>query len=90
MTLGQPARTEAEHQTRPEAGENCGQPHPYHLHPCQIVDSKVTKFQCQLPHQCHQVPTDLEVPSVHTTADGTTGNPEAIQKSTCQSSRMRT
>ena len=60
------------------ANESYGQPHPCHLHPCQIVDLKVTEVQCQLPHQCHQGPKDLEVPGIHAMANGPTGNPEAI------------
>ena len=53
-------------------------PTPITLWPCQIMDLKVTKVPCQLPHQCHQGPTDLEVTGIHTTAGGPTGNLEAI------------
>ena len=55
-----------------------GQPHSHQLHPCQIVDSKVTKVQHQLPHQCHQGLRDWEVPGIHTMADGPAENPKAI------------
>ena len=44
----------------------------------QIMGSRVTEVQHQLPHQCHQGPTDLEVPGIHTVADSTAGNLEAI------------
>ena len=58
-------------------------PHPSHLSSCQIMDLKVTEVQC---HQCLR---DREVLGIHIVADGPAGNPEAIWKSTCQSSRMR-
>ena len=47
-----------------------GQPHPCLLCPHKIVDSIVTEVQHQLPHQCHQGAIDLEVPGIHTMADG--------------------
>ena len=40
--------------------------------------------------QCHWGSINLEVPGIHTTANDTTGNPEVIWKSTCQSSKIRT
>ena len=70
--------------------ESYGQPHLSHLPPCQIVDSKVTKVQHQLPHQCHQGLKDLEVLDIHAMANSLTGSLEAKWRSTCQSSRMRT
>ena len=51
-----------------------GQPHPCLLHPCWIIDSRVTKVQHQLPHQCNQGPIDLEVPGIHAMANGPTEN----------------
>ena len=57
---------------------NYGWPHPSCLHFHQIVDSKVTKVQHQLPHQCHQMPERLGVLGIHTMADSPAGNLEAI------------
>ena len=82
MTLGHPTRNEAKHHTKAETeakgSKNYGQPHLHHLYPCQIMGLKVTEVQCQLPHQCHQGLSDLEVPGIHTVANNATGNPEAI------------
>ena len=67
-----------------------GQHHPHHLH--QIVGLRVIEVQCQLlhhPHQCHQGPVDLGAPGICTKANSA-GSEEAIWKSICQSSRMRT
>ena len=63
-----------------EAGgnESYGQPHSHHRCPCKIMDLKMTKVQHQLPHQCHQGPTYLEVPGIHAATDGPIGNLETI------------
>ena len=37
---------------------------PNHFHPHQIIGLSMTKVQCQLPHQCHLGPIDLEVPGI--------------------------
>ena len=82
MTLGHHTRNEAKHykkaKTEARGNENYGLPHPHHLCPHWIVGSRVTKVQCQLPHQCHQGPIDLEVPGIQTAADDAAGSPEAI------------
>ena len=48
-----------------------------HLHLHQIMCSRVTELQCQLPHWCHHIPADLGDPGIHTMADAT-GSLEAI------------
>ena len=80
--------SEAEIKTR--GNEIYGWPHPSHLCPCQIMDLKVTEVHHQLPHQCHQCLRDWEILGIHAMANSPTGNPEAIWRSTCQSSKMRT
>ena len=67
-----------------------GQPQPYCLCPCQISDLKVTEAQCQTPQQCLQGPGNWEVPGIHAVDGSPARNLEAIWRSTCQSSRMRT
>ena len=64
--------------------------HLSHLPSHQIMDSKVTEVQHQLPHQWHQCLRDWEVLGVHTMADSPVGNLEAMWRSTCQSTRVRT
>ena len=78
MTLGHHTRNEAEHYKKAEikarGNDNYGLPHPHHLHPCQIMGLRVTEVQCQLPHQWHQGPIDLEVPGIQTAANNTAGS----------------
>ena len=61
----------------------------WHLHLHQIMGLRVTKLQCQLLHQCHQGLIDLGAPGICTMASFT-GSQEAIWKSICQSSRIKT
>ena len=59
LALAQYIRCEARHNS--EAGtvardnESYGWPHLSHLHSHQIMDSKVTEVQHQLPHQWHSM-----------------------------------
>ena len=57
VTLGHCTRNKAENykkaETEARGNENDGLSHRHHLHPCQIMGLRVTKVQCQLPHQCH-------------------------------------
>ena len=53
---------------------------PHHLHPHQIIGLRVIEVQCQLLHQCHQGPIDLQVPGIHAAANGTAGSLEATWK----------
>ena len=73
---------EAEHYDKAgiaaKGDETYGQPHPHHLHFHQSMGLRVTKVQCQLPHQCQQDLINLEVPGIQTTAKDATKNPEAI------------
>ena len=75
--------------TAVRGGRTYGLPCPCHLHLDWIMGLRVTRVQHQLLHQCHPGLIGLEAPDVHTMAD-TTGNLEAIWKSTCQTSRTRT
>ena len=58
--------------------------------PHQIMDLRVFKAQHQLLHQCHWGLRDQEVPGICAMTNSPTRNPEAIWRSTCQSSGMRT
>ena len=63
-----------------EAGgnESYGQSCPCHPYLCQILDSKVTRVQCQPPLQCLQGLSNWEDPGIHTVANSLKENPEAI------------
>ena len=79
MTLGCHTRNKAEHyrKTKAKGDKNYVQTHPCHLHPCQIVGSRVIEVQHQLLHQCHQGMVDLEVAGIQTEANDAAGSPEA-------------
>ena len=91
-TLGHCTRNEAKHcrRTETKGSKNYGQPHPHHFHPCQIMGLKVTRVQHQPLQWCQLGLMDLGVPGIHPVANDAAGSLEAIWKSTCQSSRMRT
>ena len=63
------------------------QPQPPHLHLATVL--RVTEVQCQPPHQCCCILVDLGA-SDTCTMGYTTGSPEAIWRSICLFSRMRT
>ena len=65
--------------TTARGNETYGLLHPHCFCPHQIVGLKVTKVQCQLPHQCHQGLIDLEVPGIQTVANNATGSLEAMR-----------
>ena len=69
--------------------ETYGLLHPHCFHPHLSIGLKVTKVQCQLPHQCNQGLIDLEVPGIQTAANDAAGSLEAIWQSTCWSLRGR-
>ena len=82
MVLDHHTRNEAKphRKAETEAGGkgSFGLPHPHQLCPHQIMDLRVTEVQHQLPHQCHQGLTDLEVPGIQIMADDATGSLEAM------------
>ena len=79
ILIGCPTRTKGryhnEARTTARCNGNYGQHHPHHLH--QIVGSNVTEDPCQLPHQFHQGPIDLEAKDMHSMANAT-GSLDAI------------
>ena len=52
--------------------------HPSHLCSPQTMGLKVTKVQCQLPHQWHQCQRDQEVLGIHAMGNSAVGKPGAI------------
>ena len=74
--------TEGEYNNEARTAARCsktyGMPYPHCLHHHQFMGLRVTKIQCQLPHQCHQGLIDLEAPGIHTVANDAAGSLEAI------------
>ena len=73
LVLAQYIRSEvtchSEAGTKARDNKSYGQPHLSCLCSCQIMDSKVTEVQHQLPHQWHQCLKDWEVLGIHIMAD---------------------
>ena len=73
--------------TETRDNENYGRLHPSHLCSHQIMNLKVTEVQHQLLHQWHQCLRDWKVLGIHAMADSPIGNPKAIWRYICWSSK---